>query len=524
MSQDLIISKVGKLLEQLGVCIQENDGTLRPVYDVLAELSHIMNQSMDSATTTVTEPVNASKEVVLRRGDEIPEQYKNVPRYSFSKMNTFDTCKWAYYLNYIKDEVNKDNIWSIFGGAAHDILENVKDYNGNKEKMAEDFLSKFYETVLVGYKFATDEEKNDSIMNRYKANVLDYFDSYYEDDVENEEKEYRIFTYIDGHLIHGYVDRKFTKDGKYYIQDYKTSSMYSKEGKEEAKEQLIIYAKDLVDKGINPEDIIICWDFIKYANISMLEPYKEKIEITDDMNKDELIAKGLIKTKRSNSYTVEELREKVITAERSEIGIKIRATLKKIFKAEDIENDALLDQLIETNDLSLIPPEIVEKYKIKKEKCIIYEHFDGETLKQIEEKISDRVVQIIAMEDIYNKSQDESVWERMPIEGKESFYCSSLCGLNHACKYYKDYLEAQQLFVNDEHKEDADRFRGNDDEELDINALDSLLKSEEDLFGDLDDLEFGDLEPKKENKEEDANLEEDLDFDSILDDLFDDLD
>jgi len=528
LSQDLIISKVGELLQKIGVAIMENDGTLRPVYDVLNEISLIMNSNTKDNNTNVTEGLGTSQ-AYSSRGDVIPEEYKDLPRYSFSKMQTFDTCKWAYYLNYIKNEENKDNIWSIFGGVAHDILEEIELYNNDTEKMMADFMKKFDETVLKGYKFSNDDEKNNNMMVKYKTNVLDYFKSYEPDEIDSEEKEYRIFTFVNGHLISGFVDRKFTKDAKYYIQDYKTSSMYTKEGKEEAKEQLIIYAKDLIDKGVSPEDIIICWDFIKYAKITMLEPFKDKIEITDDMNKEELIKNGLIKTKRSTSYTIESLRPKEIIAERNDIGMKIRATLKKIFKAEDIENEDLLDKLMETNDLNLIPSDIIEKYQIKKEKCIVYEHFDSDVLKQVEDKISDRITNIVSYEDIYNKSKDESVWEREPINDKESFYCSSLCGLNHACKYYKDYLEAQQVFVDEEYKEDADRFRGSEDD-FDVNALDNMLKEEENKHYDLDELDLDDLfadleDDDKENKK--SKLEEEFvleDDDLDLDDLFADLD
>ena len=45
--------------------------------------------------------------------------------YSFSKLDTFNNCKRAYYYTYICGERGGDNIYSFLGTITHELIEKV---------------------------------------------------------------------------------------------------------------------------------------------------------------------------------------------------------------------------------------------------------------------------------------------------------------------------------------------------------------------------------------------------------------
>lgn len=421
------------------------------------------------------------------RNDVIPEQYKGIKRYSFSEIESGNNCNHAYYLSRIAKVEDLDNIYGIMGNVAHDILEEEKDYDYNGQLMKKEFLKSLSETVSIGFKFSSDESKHESMLLDYKKNVCHYFDYYKKEEENDVQTEYRVWTWVgegdDKKLISGFVDKNFIdNEGYHIIKDYKTSSMYTKADLPKKAQQLQIYGKDLIDKGIPIDKIKLCWDFIKYTNITCIVPKKQKIEIQPH-EYDELISKGIIKSKRSKTYEITTLENHTVTSKRTEIGVKFKATLRKILNHAEYDEDIIekiLSDLEETNKLSSIPNDIVEAYKISFDKCIMYAPFDLDVLPIIENEIYNRIK---VVDDIIENEN----YEREPVQDSESYYCSMLCGVNHACKYYRDYMDSKEIFINSEYRSNVNDKRSTTLEDI---SVDDLISQDLNSLDDLDSLDI----------------------------------
>lgn len=439
----------------------------------------------------------------------VPEKYEGKKRYSWSEFGQFDQCKWSYWLGRFEKEERKDNIYSLCGGIVHDILEDLKSGKIEKENIANRFKEEFNDIMVMGYRFDKDEEKNEQMQSKYYYSIKHYLENYtFDENIEDEQLEYQIWTDVEGRPIMGFVDKYYKQNGSHVIIDYKTSSMYSKSNQEKYQGQLIIYAKELVDKGINPKDIKLYWDFIKYTRITFKTPTTNKVVIESDEMKDALIELGYIKTKRSKYLEIDGFNEEDRLCDRNEIGTKMTASVRKMLKAEyysDEQIQDIIDKLIKTNNLNAIPQHIINKYEIKMNKAYVEIPFDKDILKETQDMLLEKIIEMESyfklMEEL-PKEKQFTVFERPPIdEANEGFYCSKLCDVNHSCKYYKQYIDDKEIFVNDDMKSQADDYRGSiDNVDLD-NEFDL-----DDLFDELDNLE---------NDETDVE-EDDFDLDDLL--------
>jgi len=450
----------------------------------------------------------------------IPKEFEGIARYSYSMLSSYSDCSWAYYLKRFLKVEDKDNIYSLLGSLTHNILEEFKNNKTNKEDMIKDFKKGFQQVLDDGFRFDTDEEKNEKMINSYKKQISHYFNNYYElDDVFDEEFENHMwcFTKNGKHAYHGFIDYSFKqkkgKATKHYIIDYKTSTMYSKNKLFSYGRQLIMYSRYLSDQKIKLKDIYIGWDFIKYAKITCIKPKIYKIPIHETQY-DKLIEFGLVKSKRSKVYNFNGYEDKEVICKRNEIGLKFRATLKAILKSEcylEKDMNTIIEEVTNSNSLDCIPANIINKYSIKMKRALVEVDLTKESYKQCEEELVDVIDKIEIALDRKKDDNDYFVFEREQIEKSDSFFCSKLCGVNHGCKYYKEYKEDNELFINQEHQSDIDELRGN-------------KNNEEDIELDLGDLILDDIIDTKINLDDEINLEDSLnDFDDEdeidLDDL-----
>jgi ATP-dependent helicase/DNAse subunit B len=82
---------------------------------------------------------------MARRNYEEIEQLKkdlNVARlWSFSRINTYITCSYSYFLKYIKKEKEREtSIYSLLGTAFHDILEKYYNHKISYEEMLDEAM------------------------------------------------------------------------------------------------------------------------------------------------------------------------------------------------------------------------------------------------------------------------------------------------------------------------------------------------------------------------------------------------
>lgn len=344
------------------------------------------------------------------------EKYgENFPIWSFSRINTLENCSYEYYLKYIKKLDDEDNIYTVCGTCAHDIIQGFYDgkikYNEMVNKFEEDFL----DIEISDYKFSSDEEKNTRMRNKYKECVIHFF-KHHQPIKTKVLTERPIWVDVDGHVFMGYVDA-ITKDkeGNYYIIDWKTSSIYKGSKVKQHAKQLLLYALGLHQAGIPLEKIRVTWNFLKYCNIT----YKQK----------------------NGKY-------KVVNAERnkwvSAIKTPLKRDIKSFYNMEDWEVDLKYEECVKNNSLETLDKSIQEKYKISD--CYVYADVSEQDINELKKEL------IEAIELINQHGADEKNWERDEITSDQEYYCSVLCGQRKNCKYYKAHLEK----LGKKEKEEAD--------------------------------------------------------------------
>lgn len=352
----------------------------------------------------------------------IPERIKSkygekFPIWSYSKLNTLDTCVHEYYLSRILKKHSKDNIYSLSGGISHDILEKYYNKQIKYDEMVGLFEKEFMGIELGDYKFASDEEKNRKMRDTYKENVKLFFTNHVPM-VGKVSNELEVWIDIDGHIFIGYIDNILKdEDENYIITDYKTSGItdYSGAKKEKKAMQLLLYAVALMQMGVPMEKIKCRWNFMKYANIGITYKTKSK--------KDEIKYKETI-------------------GERSKWVKKVEKQLRKDMVAhytnlEEWEIDIMLNECIANNNLDTIDESIRKNYVLSD--AYVYIDINDETIQILKDYLIGQIEMVSAKD-----KDNEADWDREEIGDGGSYYCSVLCGVRKHCKYWKNYLKRQE--------------------------------------------------------------------------------
>lgn len=204
--------------------------------------------------------------------------------WSFSRLNSFYTCPYEFYLHYIQCNKGSNNFFGEFGSFIHKILEMYA-----KEEISLFELSTFYEENFW------QEVEEDAPPNKY----VDIKQSYYEkgldylDNIDLLLEDYEIlgvekevkFT-IGGYEMIGYIDLLLREKstGKIIILDHKSASLKFKKNGEisktnlqhflEFKRQLYLYSIPIIEE---------------YGNVDYLEwnMFKDRKHIKIEWNEDE---------------------------------------------------------------------------------------------------------------------------------------------------------------------------------------------------------------------------------------------
>lgn len=217
-------------------------------------------------------------------------------RWSFSRLHTFEGCKYEWYLNYLlRDDCgnriydNEQNFYAAFGKFCHGILEQILN---NKITIAQgqDYYSSHYYTETNVY------DADPDIVDKYYYLGMSYFDnldfawlSDYE--ILGVEKEV-VFRINDIEFV-GYIDLlvRNKENGKIIVIDHKSSAYplgksgnvlkNSKDSYESYKKQLYMYSKAVYEEyGEYPAEI--WWNYFKVQNWLKLpfveSEYKETLK------------------------------------------------------------------------------------------------------------------------------------------------------------------------------------------------------------------------------------------------------
>lgn len=342
--------------------------------------------------------------------------------WSWSRMNCVHNSLYEYYLKHILHvKPDKDNsIYKVTGGMSHDIIERFYSNQITHEQM----LPEFEDAWLTAFTIADlkfdrlDEEKNQRIAKKYHYNLSSFFKTHKRIPYTVILEQF-ITAKVGEEYFQGYIDCCFKdSDENYVILDWKTSSIYKGEKAKQECGQLVLYSMALHQKGIPYEQIKIGWNFLKYYSVSV--------------------------EAKNGSKKVREI-------ERCELGDKLQASAKMWLKHFGYETEMIhyLTQLLETNDISVLPTEVQEKFELND--CIVYVPLTEGLLQYWEKYIINTTKFIRDKEKEYALTLDESIWfEDEETVKKQSYYFANLCDYSFSIhKPYSMYLAKLEAAKND---------------------------------------------------------------------------
>mgnify|MGYP002436103012 FL=1 len=341
---------------------------------------------------------------------------------SWSRVNCIHNSLYEYYLKYIlhKEEDRDDSIYKVTGGISHDILEKYYTAQIPYDAMVEEFEDGWTTAFdIAELKFVRgDGDRNKSIANKYYYDLKNFF-STHERIKDRIDIEQFITVKIGEEYYQGYIDAKVTDyDGNITILDWKTSSIYKGDKAKNECGQLVMYAMALHQQGIPYEKIRIAWNFLKYQCVTVQSK------------------KGV---------------KKVREIERCELGEKLQANAKMWLKDAGYSEEQVfeyLDQLAQTNDITVLPEAVQNKYEFHD--CYVYVDLTEELINHWESFIVDTMKLIREKEKKYLdlkengkfEEADKLWWEDEESLKKQSYYLTNLCGYSaNLHKPLKAYLE-----------------------------------------------------------------------------------
>lgn len=394
--------------------------------------------------------------------------------WSFSKMSTFMQCLWLYKLKYIdRIRVNGSSCYTHFGTVSHDIIQGFYDKEHEYENMVDIFNDKVTEwRIEDNPNLAFPSEK---VEKGYIKNLQHYFSNVetVPYNVFNERAVIAEFKGLEKYIFQGYIDSEYIdEDGNLIIMDYKTSSISGFSGKSLFKKamQLMTYAIGINQHGrlfngemkqFPLEKIILRFDMMKYCNVAYkLKNGKEKVakaersgwvaHIANPIRKDfEGVPKEIEKLNKSIAKLQRKMSMKKTTPEEAEgysveIG-EIEAEIKQLETNvyDVLELNELIDEAIEENSLEKLPKFIQDKYTVTN--CFI----DVELNEEIVEEFKKEIVGVL--DDITVKSKmdnPDEAFDRPRIDNSDSFFCVNLCEMKGKCKFYQEFKEHQNMFLD----------------------------------------------------------------------------
>ena len=272
--------------------------------------------------------------------------------------------------------------------------------------------------------YTNDEEHNKKLADKCYVDLKHFFKNHTPIECKTITEQF-IVTKIGDYALQGYIDIIFkTPDEVYNIIDFKTSSIYKGKTLEDKSGQLCVYCMGLMQKGGPIDKIRIGFNFLKYVTVEYTQ------------------ANGIVKTR---------------DIERCELGEKLQSNAKVWLKKLGYEDkvDEYLKDLIDLNDISVLPEDVQAKYKITD--CYVYIPLTQQLLDKWVDAITVGIKDILWREQEYAESENELLFYDSEDEvKKESYYFATLCSYSPSLhKPYADYLNKLE-----EAKSSTDLFSG----------------------------------------------------------------
>lgn len=164
----------------------------------------------------------------------------NKPKWSFSRLDTYNTCPYSYYAKYVLKEEEVPNDWATNGTAVHDTMEFV----ANKELLPEE-AGDYYFHSLPDLNFPTMKE---GYKEKLVVDCLSFCENVPNLDLDLDkviavEREFEID--VQGETLKGFIDLELRFEDGILNRDWKTSSMSGFTGKklQHKLKQLYLYSE-----------------------------------------------------------------------------------------------------------------------------------------------------------------------------------------------------------------------------------------------------------------------------------------
>jgi hypothetical protein len=178
--------------------------------------------------------------------------------YSFSRLETFNTCKRQFYYSYIEKLERKQNIYGFIGTRVHEILENLQQKNITTTQALEIFESSLIDAELNGYTWL-----NENVQSKYVNSIKHYILNYTPIRCDDFKIEEEFHIELNNHKITGFIDLYTITNNTINIYDYKTSSNFSKDLPKKMR-QLVLYGIALNQKYPSFKIDTLNFDMLKY--------------------------------------------------------------------------------------------------------------------------------------------------------------------------------------------------------------------------------------------------------------------
>ena len=353
---------------------------------------------------------------------KVKDRYGVDELFSWSKVNTFMTSPYEFYLQYVlRKKPDVDNCaYAPMGGCAHQIIEDYYSGKIKYDEMIECFEDSWTTAIeIADLRFdRNDSEKNESIKNKYKEGLECFFRNH--KPLENKvELERFLSAKIGDYVLQGYADA-ITKDenDNFVIIDWKTSTKYSKKALEEHSGQLTVYAISLMQLGVPLERIRCAFNFLKYCNVEV---------------------------------TMKNGNKKVRTIERYKLGESLVSNCRmwlKDYGCNEEEADEYLKQLIDSNSIECLPTEIQQKFTL--DDCYVYIDLNEKLVEKWTKEIIANIKDIELRRADWEETKNDGIWwdDESSVKA-QSYYFSTLCGFSpNLHKPYKEYLEKLEASKN----------------------------------------------------------------------------
>lgn len=146
-------------------------------------------------------------------------------RWSFSRLNTFDTCKYSFYLGYIINDddlyLSESNFYAEAGSFMHEILEKIFSREMTPDEAARYFVDGFDRAVTYKVKKSTMDKTFELCAEYLCSEDFSWIDDY---DILG--VELKVDLKISGYDFIGYIDLllRDKADGKLIVVDHKSAT------------------------------------------------------------------------------------------------------------------------------------------------------------------------------------------------------------------------------------------------------------------------------------------------------------